>query len=53
MLKESEPQNRMRNGSVDFVDTCRRGYSILYLACTKKERVEDGFKIRSCMTGKL
>ena len=52
MLKSSDPQNRMRSGSVDFVDTCCRGYiyiyNVLYVSLARYE-ILSGFGNSCCM----
>lgn len=39
MLKASDPQNKMRSGSVDFVDTCRRGRNFLKFPLARNDRM--------------
>lgn len=53
MLKWSDPQNKMRSGSVDFVDTCRRGHSAPYLALVRNNMMKGGLESSCRMTGLL
>lgn len=51
MLKSSDPQNKIRSGSVDFVDTCRRGHNVPTLVLAKKDTTGGLGNSRCCMTG--
>ena len=50
MLKASDPQNKMRSGSVDFVDTFRRGCDFLHLTFARND-VMGCLGNNCCMTG--
>ena len=49
MLNASDPQNKMRSGSVDFVDICRRGYDFLNFTLGENDTM-DCLRSSHCMT---